>query len=158
MPGQKGTTALLVKVKFRTTYQKLTLLPRSSGSELFTPPLWSKFRLRSYFIICFAGHMYYPLPKSCVCLCLGIEEELEALCMLKKCIMLKRRYYKDDMGKIDLITKFCCCDMSTSFSLLPHFRNFKNKLKMLEIGKKMPKTQMVPTLNASEFATLTVSS
>ena len=71
-----------------------------------------------------------------------------------------QRYYKDDMGKIDLITKFCCCDMSTSFSLLPHFRNFKNKLKMLEIGKKMPKTQIQiePTLTTSELATLIVSS
>ena len=56
MPGRKKTTALLVKVKFRTTYQKLIAL-------LLSP--------------------------------VHVKEK------------------KNVDKKIDFITKFCCCDMTT---------------------------------------------
>ena len=77
LPGRKGTTALLVKVKFRTTYQKLAALLVRVRAVHSTTNLWCNFRLRSSFIICLAGRMYDLLPK--------------------KCRRLKRRYYKDDM-------------------------------------------------------------
>ena len=72
LPGRKGTTTLLVNVKFRTMYQKLTALLDRVRVVHVTTDMWSNFRLRSSFIG-FTGHMFDPLTKSRKCVRLALR-------------------------------------------------------------------------------------
>ena len=72
LPGRKGTTTLLVNVKFRAMYQKLTALLQRVRVVHCTTDMWSNFRLRSSFIG-FTGHMYDPLTQTRVCVRLALR-------------------------------------------------------------------------------------
>ena len=72
LPGRKGTTSLLINVKFRAMYQKLTALLQRVRVVHCTTDMWSNFRLRSSFIG-FTGHMYDPLTQSRVCVRLALR-------------------------------------------------------------------------------------
>ena len=72
LPGRKGTTTLLVNVKFRLMYQKLLALLDRVRTIHSTTDMWSNFRLRSSFIG-FTGHMYDPLTKSRVTVRLALR-------------------------------------------------------------------------------------
>ena len=72
IPGRTGTTNLLVNVKFRSMYQKLTALLDRVRAVHSTTDMWSNFRLRSSFIG-FTGHMFDPLTKSRVTVRLALR-------------------------------------------------------------------------------------
>ena len=72
LPGRKGTTALLVNVKFRAMYQKLKALLDRVRAVHCTTDMWSNFRLRSSFIG-FTGHMYDPVTNSRKCVRLALR-------------------------------------------------------------------------------------
>ena len=63
LPGRKGTTSLLVNVKFGAMYSKLKKLLDRVDSIHSTTDMWSNFKLRSSFIG-FTGHVYDPVTKS----------------------------------------------------------------------------------------------
>ena len=72
LPGRKGTTRLLVDVKFRAMYQKLLALLERVRVVHTTTDMWSNFRLRSSYIG-FTGHMFDPLTRTRVCVRLALR-------------------------------------------------------------------------------------